>query len=73
MPVNNFDERTIEENGETFSVQNQIQAYQSSDNLRANSLTSRSTSRNHRSRPRIRNYRNHGQDKVLKSSISLNK
>ena len=75
IPVNNLDELTIaEDNGQIFSIQNQIQAYQSSENFRAN-LTfaySRPTSRNNGSRIRIGNYRaNHGQHKLLKSFISL--
>ena len=69
--VSNFDERTIGEENDQF------QAYQSSENLVANSLTFanwRPTARNHRSRTRIRNCRrNHGQDKLLKSFTSLNK
>ena len=56
MPVKNFDELTIaEENGQIFCIQNQIQAYQSSENFRAylTFACSRPTSRNHGSRTRI--------------------
>ena len=70
--MNNFDELTIsEENGQIFSIQNQIRAYQSSENIRANLsfVYSRPTSRNHGGIGNCRGY--HGQDKLLKSFISL--